>query len=179
MTIIILSKHIPEAQPVLEALVKIKDSHSNKDGASTSIGENSHYFLPDEAVASIDQSLQSIPDKFIGLEKCPACFGLELCDEIKNGFVRVSFPEAPNFATQRGFYYGKWHKKPVVVRKIGESNEGYEKYEQFICENVTQSKTCDISEIIVKSFAVKSSSFTRENLQKAFTISHKEPHDLP
>ena len=176
MVALIIIQHNSGVQPILRAVVGVKEPlWASPQGT---LGDNNHYILPDEVSPNNDGSLQVIPDNFIGIEKCPACFGLELCDEIKNGFVRVNFPDAPTTGSQHGIYRGKWHEKDVIVKKIGIQEDQFIKFEQFICRNMTKQTPCDISEVITKSFAVKPAAFVVENLQQAYKIAHKEQEAL-
>ena len=179
VVLVIITKHLYSTNPAYKVKNSVSSVGNAKLGhAASTMGENSQYVLSDEAVPRADESLQIIPDKFIGLEKCPACFGLDMCDEVKNGFVRIAFPETPNYASQHGIYYGKWHEKQIVMRKIGVDENRFGQFEKFLCENVTKSKTCDISEVIIKSFAAKTAAFEIESLRDAYTIAHKQPSEL-
>ena len=151
-------------------------SNSNLQAPLPHDGDNSHYLLPDDVVLNQDDVLQSIPDSFTGAAKCPACLGMDMCEELKN--ARLAFPESPNVASQHGVYYGNWHEKQIVVRKVGVGENRWQQFEEFICENTTSSKTCDISSAIVNSFAVKTDAFEASSLVEAYMIAHREPSEL-
>lgn len=140
-----------------------------------------HHFDPD----SPSQSLQSIAPALTQVDKCPACFGVDMCSEIQDGHLMIEIPQIMTEAASKGVYFGrwmdfknKWTGSQVVVKTLKKEADEFNRFDRFICQNVTKTDKCDVAEAIKKSFMVKPEAWGLQNLRQAYKIAHKAPEDL-
>ena len=78
-------------------------------------------------------------------EKCPACFGLDLCPEVYNGevqFVIHDFYSIFNyFFSVKNVFYGNYKNKRVILKKLAHESE-LKHFDEFVCSNKTYFELC-------------------------------------
>jgi len=124
-----------------------------------------------------NSALKPVPMSWTARDKCPACFGTEMCAAIERGEVTVDIPKTPTPANKKGVYLGQWLGIPVAVKRL---SNWYPKelklFDQFICKNVTGSKTCNVSAAIVnnQSYVQSNAVFTPESMLHAWQVSYPQ-----
>lgn len=122
-----------------------------------------------------DVNLHSVPAYLLQDEKCPACYGEELCEEINNGELKIEMPKIPTAASKKGVYFGQWQGKKIALKTLdNEDFSNFQKFDRFICANQSLSSDCDTSSAVLnpKCVAMQEASFLPENLQEAWRIAH-------
>lgn len=131
------------------------------------------------------KNLQPLPQSWTQKDRCPACFGMELCEAIEKNEILVDIPDEQTEAVKKGVYFGTWNDVPVAIKRL--SSELYPKefklFDQFICKNVTGSANCDVSSAIVNKscFVQKEKAFDQSFLHQAWKIAYSDggPLSLP
>ena len=123
--------------------------------------------------------LIKIPDYLTELDKCPACFGKDLCPEIDSGVIRIVEPEPDDELKIKGVYNGYWDTKPVVIKRLNRREE-YDKMDAFLCKNATMELNCDVSKAILngKSLAQSEQIFSPDFLRSMWNIIHERSDQL-
>jgi len=119
--------------------------------------------------------LKPVPMEWTARDKCPACFGTEMCAAIERKEVVVEMPKTPTPANKKGVYLGRWLDIPVAVKRLSNwyPNE-FKLFDEFICKNTTGSKTCNVSAAIVtnQSYVQSDAVFSPESMLHAWKISY-------
>jgi len=122
-------------------------------------------------------AMEPVPLEWTSRDRCPACFGTELCAAIERKEVVVEMPETPTPASKKGVYFGQWLDIPVVVKRLANyyPNE-FRLFDEFICQNATGSKTCNVSTASVNSWSYVQSdaAFSPESMLHAWKISYPQ-----
>jgi len=121
------------------------------------------------------KSMEPVPLEWTARDWCPACFGTDMCAAIERKEVLVEIPKTPTAANRKGVYLGQWLDIPVAVKRL--SNwypKEFKLFDEFICQNATGSKTCNVSTAIVnnQSYVQNDAAFTPENILRAWKISY-------
>ena len=118
-----------------------------------------------------------VPLQWTARDRCPACFGTEMCAAIERREVVVEMPKTPTPANKKGVYLGKWLDIPVAVKRMSNwyPNE-FRHFDEFICQNATGSKVCSISTAIVsnQSYVQSNVAVTAESIIHAWKISYPQ-----
>ena len=122
-------------------------------------------------------AMEPVPLEWTARDRCPACFGTEMCGAIERKEVLVEIPKTPTPANKKGVYVGQWLDIPVAVKRL--SNwypEEFKFFDEFICQNATGSKKCNVSTAIVnnQSYVQSDAAFTPENIRHAWKISYPQ-----
>jgi len=119
--------------------------------------------------------LKPVPVEWTARDRCPACFGTEMCAAIERKEVVVEIPKTPTPANKKGVYLGRWLDIPVAVKRLSNwyPNE-FKLFDEFICKNTTGSKTCNVSTAIVnnQSYVQNDAVFSPESMLHAWKISY-------
>jgi len=119
--------------------------------------------------------LKPVPMEWTARDKCPACFGTEMCAAIERKEVVVEMPKVPTPANKKGVYLGRWLDVPVAVKRLSNwyPNE-FKLFDEFICKNTTGSTTCNVSAAIVtnQSYVQSDAIFSPESMLHAWKISY-------
>jgi len=120
-------------------------------------------------------AMQPVPLEWTARDRCPACFGTEMCAAIERKEIVVEIPKTPTPANKKGVYLGQWRDIPVAVKRL--SNwypQEFKLFDEFICQNATGSKTCNVSAAVVSnhSYAQSNAAFTPESMLRAWKISY-------
>lgn len=122
-------------------------------------------------------AMEPVPLEWTVRDRCPACFGTEMCGAIERKEVLVEIPTTPTPANKKGVYLGQWLDVPVAVKRL--SNwypKEFKFFDEFICQNATGSKTCNVSSAIVsnQSYVQHEAAFKPENIRHAWKISYPD-----
>ena len=72
------------------------------------------------------------------IEKCPACFGEDLCPEFFHGTIQLKdFALWQSLFNEKNIYFGHYKGKDVVLKKLAHDKELL-KFERRICELITE-----------------------------------------
>jgi len=120
-------------------------------------------------------ALEPVPLEWTAREKCPACFGTEMCAAVERKEVVVEIPKTPTPANKKGVYLGQWLDIPVAVKRL--SNwypKEFKHFDEFICQNSTGSKVCNVSTAVVsnQSYVQSNAAFSPESLIRSWKISY-------
>jgi len=123
------------------------------------------------------ESLEPVPLDWTARDRCPACFGTEICAAIERKEVVVEIAKTPTPANKKGVYLGHWLGIPVAVKRL--SNwypKEFKLFDEFICQNATGSKVCNVSTAIVnsQSYVQSTAAFTPESMINAWKISYPQ-----
>jgi len=126
---------------------------------------------------SNSSTMVPVPMKWTAIDRCPACFGTDMCAALERKEVVVEMPKTPTSANKKGVYLGQWLDIPVAVKRL--SNwypQEFKLLDEFICQNATGSKTCNVSAAIVsnQSYVQSDAVFTPESLHRLWRVSY--PH---
>jgi len=119
--------------------------------------------------------MQPIPLEWTARDRCPACFGTEMCAAIERKEVVVEIPKTPTPANKKGVYLGRWLDIPVAVKRL--SNwypKEFELFDEFVCQNAAGSKTCNVSAAIINnnSYVQSTAAFSPKSMLNAWKISY-------
>jgi len=122
-------------------------------------------------------TMEPVPLQWTARDRCPACFGTEMCAAIERREVVVEIPKTPTPANKKGVYLGQWLDVPVAVKRM--SNwypKEFKLFDEFICQNATGSKKCNVSTAIVsnQSYVQSNAAFTPESMIHAWKISYPQ-----
>lgn len=131
------------------------------------------------------KDLQPLPPSWMDKGKCPACFGVDMCDAFEKNEVVVEIPEVETAASRKGVYFGSWKEIPVAIKRL--SSELYPKefksFDRFVCKNMTGSESCNVSATILSEsgYVQQGKAFNPSFLHEAWKISYSEggPISLP
>lgn len=131
------------------------------------------------------KDLQPLPTSWTDKGKCPACFGVDMCDAFEKNEVLVEIPKVETDASRKGVYFGSWKEIPIAVKRL--SSEPYPKefsaFDRFICTNMTGSENCNVSATILSQsgYVQQGKAFNPSFLYEAWKISYSEggPISLP
>ncbi len=93
------------------------------------------------------------PD-FVGINKCPACYGTSMCEEFSNGYLSLSSYSRMRFldiVNVKNVFYG-WHKQlnsDVILKRLGHNTE-LASFDRDICKNAGAGVDCDVAKSIFK-----------------------------
>jgi len=121
--------------------------------------------------------MKPVPLEWTARDRCPACFGKDMCAAIERKEVVVEIPKIPTPANKKGVYLGQWLDIPVAVKRL--SNwypKEFKLFDEFICQNTTGSKACNVSAAIVSDhcFVQNNATYSPESLLRAWKISYPE-----
>jgi len=122
-------------------------------------------------------AMEPVPLEWTARDRCPACFGTELCAAIERKEVVVKIPKTPTPASKKGVYFGHYLDLPVAVKRLTNYYpEEFRLFDEFICKNATGSKTCNVSSAIVRnqSYVQNDAAFSPENMLRAWKISYPQ-----
>jgi len=93
-------------------------------------------------------------ESLIETEKCPSCFGENLCDSIRSGELEplgISKWTVSKLFNAKNVYYARWKTKnvTVVLKKLGHNNE-LEDLDKAVCDIVGEGTNCDIKDAMNK-----------------------------
>lgn len=126
-----------------------------------------------------DPDLEKVPAALTQTSKCPACLGQSLCEDIDQGIIKIR----PQSISDEGFkkgsvYYGKYEESEVILKTLSPL-EDWNKFDSFLCRNMSQGANCDVSSVILKSYMAKPQlSLTTSHLKEAYRIVHEKPDGL-
>ena len=129
------------------------------------------------------KNLEPVPNWLTRDSLCPACFGADICKDVKDN-LQVQFPDdIEDWQERLGKvkFYAKWGRGLVVIRTLV-PNDTFVKYDKFLCEMVSlEEDTCNSATAVVQpqSPAIKQESFLPSNLQSAWKIVHPSADALP
>ena len=118
------------------------------------------------------KSLRRVPDNLTKLSKCPACFGRDICDEIESGTIQIDVPEAWAWTKYKGVYFGLRHGIERIVVKTLVRDKVFQKFDSFICQNVTGTSECNVADAIARSYIVNENTWTSRHFQESWKIVH-------
>ena len=108
--------------------------------------------------------LHVLDGSLLQLDKCPVCFGIwdSVCQAISSGALKVRKNYFWKGESVKGVWYGTWNSLPVVVKRLGHSDE-LTMLDQEICLNTTDPnrKYCNVRENVWRSFLNPGVSFKR------------------
>ena len=93
-------------------------------------------------------------DRFLGLHKCPACYGTSLCPAIKSGKLKLrgwSAVSALDLVNVKNVHTGMFEGQHVIVKKLGRNRELRELDETLCAKAGTRSEqgaSCDVTAAI-------------------------------
>ena len=121
------------------------------------------------------RDLFAVPDLLQQETTCPACLGRSVCDDIRQGFIKIRpHPYAQHVYGKGDAFYGKFEEGDIVLKTIA-SKEDWNKFDKFLCQNVTHSDTCDIPSTIRRSYMSKPDiALTAPHLKQAYRIVHEK-----
>ena len=122
-------------------------------------------------------AMEPVPLEWTARDRCPACFGTELCAAIERNEVVVEIPKTPTPASKKGVYFGHYLDMPVAVKRLTHYYpEEFRLFDEFICEKATGSKTCSVSTAVVnnQSYVQNDAAFSPENMHSAWKISYPQ-----
>ena len=127
------------------------------------------------------KKLKPIPLEWTAQDKCPACFGNDMCEAIENGEILIEIPTTDTPASKKGVYLGEWKDIPIAVKRL--SNwypKEFESFDKFICKDATGSEKCNIAEVIVgnNSFAQQKAAYLPEKMHQLWKISYQDSGPL-
>ena len=80
--------------------------------------------------------------KVLGVDKCSACFGEDLCPEFVHGTIQIiNYSFLTSLFNHKNVYYGTYKGENVVLKKLA-SNEEFREFEQTICD-IVQRPNCN------------------------------------
>ncbi len=133
------------------------------------------------AIIPQDPDLEFIPQSLLQRDKCPACFTESLCDEMRQGIVKMR----PQLVSDKDFktgsmYFGKYEEDEVLIKTLVPETD-WGKFDEFLCRNVTGSTSnCNVSTVILKSYmAQPERALTIPHLKEAYSIVHKNVDGFP
>ena len=137
------------------------------------------YSLKSDEAGSNRLNLIRVPDYLTEMSKCPACFGTDMCPEIKSGAIRIVEPDANDELKLKGVYNGYWNQKPVVLKRLNRHKE-YAKVDSFLCQNASMELNCDVSKAILseKSLVQNEKTFSPDFLRSVWGIIHDRSDQL-
>jgi hypothetical protein len=93
--------------------------------------------------ANIDESSGTLQTSWLAVNKCPACFGLDMCrDFVAGGTIRS---EASAF---KDIFVAKWNGLQCMFHMI--PNAELEQYDSAMCQWIQGSPSCNISQAVAK-----------------------------
>jgi hypothetical protein len=132
--------------------------------------------------------LQPVPESWTARDRCPACFGTDMCRAVYRRELLVDLGRAADesngtgtAANRKGVYMGRWLDVPVVVKRLANwYPKEFELFDEFVCRNATGQKECNISTAITDSqcFVQKPEALTPESLFNAWKISYNSTGPL-
>ncbi|XP_071798726.1 divergent protein kinase domain 2A-like [Asterias amurensis] len=93
------------------------------------------------------------PD-FVGVNKCPACYGTSMCQEFSHGYLSLTSYSRMRFldiVNVKNVFYG-WHQKlnsDVILKRLGHNKE-LDSFDRDICKNAGAGVKCDVAKSIFK-----------------------------
>ncbi|KAI8486369.1 hypothetical protein Bbelb_358680 [Branchiostoma belcheri] len=121
------------------------------------------------------QDAQVRPEQYLTFKrlmeakKCPACFGESLCEQADVGIITVDI--ADKTLEHKGVYFGHLKDTDVVAKRLAEK-DGWMRFDEFICQNASMPKDCDVSDMISKTVLVTDDVLQVPWLQGAWQIAH-------
>jgi hypothetical protein len=125
--------------------------------------------------------LKPVPFEWTAQDKCPACFGTDMCEAIKHSEILIDIPAVETPANKKGVYIGQWNDIPVAIKRLSNGYpKEFESFDKFICRNTTRSETCNVSKAIVaeNSYVQQESLFDPEHMHQLWKISYSEAGPL-
>ena len=78
-------------------------------------------------------------------EKCPACFGISMCQEINDNKVYFEFTDFysvfNNIFSIKNVYYGRHKNKKIIMKKLAHKSE-LDDFDKMICQNIELFELC-------------------------------------
>jgi hypothetical protein len=125
--------------------------------------------------------LKPVPFAWTAKEKCPACFGTDMCDALKHGEILIDIPAVETSANKKGVYFGRWNDIPIAIKRLSNGYpKEFESFDKFICSNTTGSEKCNVSKAIVaeNSYVQGEAVFEPEHMHQLWKISYAEDGPL-
>jgi len=133
------------------------------------VKEHASFYVGDK------NAMEPVPLEWTARDQCPACLGTEMCGAIERKEVLVEIPMTPTPANKKGVYLGQWLDMPVAVKRLSKWYPlEFKLFDEFICQNTTGSKKCNVSTAIVsnQSYVQNNAAFSPENVRHAWKISY-------
>jgi len=122
-------------------------------------------------------TMKPVPLDWTARDRCPACFGTDMCAAIEKKEVVVEMPKMPTAANKKGVYLGQWLDIPVAVKRMSHYYpKEFKLFDEFICKNATGSEKCNVSAAIVsdQSYVQSSVVFSPESMTHLWKISYPQ-----
>ncbi len=129
------------------------------------------------SITEFSGPLKAVPDSFITISKCPVCFGTDMCEELKRAELKIDIPETPTKLNKEGIFFGIFQNKGITIKTYAEGYH-FQRYEEFMCKNITSRAHCDIEKEILLSYANSESAVQPDAIKRAYRIAHTKPEDL-
>ena len=134
--------------------------------------------LPLKAANLPEHTLEVVPEHLSLRDTCPSCFGLDMCEEMEAGKIKIDLSHelvlAPGITAHQGNYQGNTQ---VWLKAFGDKGR-FKIFEETLCLNKTRQKDCDVKEIIEDSFATSGQILRPERLKQQYKVAYKTPADL-
>ena len=115
---------------------------------------------------------KEVPQDWVQQEKCPACFGEDLCDSVYTKEIKLTV-QSDFDASSSKYAFGKYGQMDVIVKRLG--NRYFEIYDKFICGNST---SCDVSGKVMQSYVASQNALLIAELENAWKMMKKSPWSL-
>ncbi|XP_038049996.1 divergent protein kinase domain 2A-like [Patiria miniata] len=89
---------------------------------------------------------------FVGVDKCPACYGTSMCHEFNHGHLSLSSYSRMRFldiVNVKNVYFG-WHNEKnidVILKRLGHDTE-LASFDANLCKNAGAGQDCDVAKSI-------------------------------
>eukprot|EP00058_Branchiostoma_floridae_P019078 XP_002604567.1 hypothetical protein BRAFLDRAFT_79443 [Branchiostoma floridae] len=97
--------------------------------------------------AVTERKPKGVPRSLLRNAPCPACLGDNLCEEFEDGMIDLG-SEVTSWKVKA--YTGTWDKVEVMVTQCA-SEERLERFEEFVCRNLSETATsCDPGKVLLQ-----------------------------
>ena len=136
----------------------------------------------EDEVAHAGEQLRNVVSSILTAQsKCPACFGLDLCEDIQEGELKLinEHEETSNL-----FFRGTFKRYDVpgltrVMVVAYDSSEEFKLFDDFICKNASAGLGCDVGDAVMDTFMAGHDALKPQFLKKAFRIAHRSVNEIP
>ena len=166
---VVLVPQLPVTPLVSDQIIDLEDEYEKL--RLDNLKQHVSFYVSNKTV------MKPIPLQWTARDRCPACFGIDMCAAIERKEVVVEIPKTPTPANKKGVYLGQWLDIPVAVKRLSKSyRREFKLFDKFICQNTTGSKACNVSAAIVSDhcFVQNNATYNPESLLHAWKISYPE-----
>ncbi|XP_035667603.1 divergent protein kinase domain 2A-like [Branchiostoma floridae] len=139
--------------------------------------ENQHSWKAIEKMAAHDEieDHKKQPEQYMTFKrlmeakKCPACYGESLCEQAEVGLITMDV--ADKTWEHKGVYFGHFRNTEVVAKRLV-GKDDWTRFDEFICQNASLPKDCDVSHMISDTVLVTDNVLQVSFLKDAWRIAH-------